>query len=173
VANCTPVIAEIFSSNSHKLLTAGIGLTAAWRRFMATDIRLKETLPEITEALVATYTECSRINHLGHKPLPSREAIVDILADLMDILYPGYGRRQNLHIGNVEFHVGDVVDGLHDKLTQQIARALRHEDDQENPHADFEALAQKKAFELLKRLPGVRGQLELDVEAAFVGDPAA
>jgi serine O-acetyltransferase len=140
---------------------------------MATDIRLKETLPEITEALVATYTECSRINHLGHKPLPSREAIVDILADLMDILYPGYGRRQNLHIGNVEFHVGDVVDGLHDKLTQQIARAMRHEDDQENPHADFEALAQKKAFELLKRLPGVRGQLELDVEAAFVGDPAA
>jgi len=140
---------------------------------MATDIRLKETLPEITEALVATYTECSRINHLGHKPLPNREAIVDILADLMDILYPGYGRRQNLHIGNVEFHVGDVVDGLHDKLTQQIARALRHEDDQENPHADFEALAQKKAFELLKRLPGVRGKLELDVEAAFVGDPAA
>src|SRR3989442_1141749 len=56
---------------------------------MATDIRLKETLPEVTEALVATYTECSRINHLGHKPLPSREAIVDILADLLDILYPG------------------------------------------------------------------------------------
>jgi serine O-acetyltransferase len=140
---------------------------------MATDIRLKETLPEITEALVATYTECSRINHLGHKPLPSREAIMDILADLMDILYPGYGRRQNLHIGNVEFHVGDVIDGLQDKLTQQIARAMRHEDDQETPGADFEALAQKKAFELLKRLPGVRGQLELDVEAAFVGDPAA
>ena len=56
---------------------------------MATDIRLKEGLPEITEALVATYTECRHINHLGHKPLPSREAIVDILADLMDILYPG------------------------------------------------------------------------------------
>ena len=50
---------------------------------MATDIRLKEGLPEITEALVATYTECSHINHLGHKPLPSREAVVDILADLL------------------------------------------------------------------------------------------
>ena len=49
---------------------------------MATDIRLKEGLPEITEALVATYTECRRINHLGHKPLPSREAVVDILGDL-------------------------------------------------------------------------------------------
>ena len=57
---------------------------------MATDIRLKEALPEITEALVATYTECSRTSHLGHQPLPSREAVVDILDDLLDILYPGF-----------------------------------------------------------------------------------
>jgi serine O-acetyltransferase len=102
---------------------------------MATDFRLKETLPEITEAVVATYTECSRTSHLGHKPLPSREAIAEILADLQDILYPGFVRRQNLHIGNVEYHVGDLIDGLHDKLTQQIARAVRHEFCREQPHA--------------------------------------
>src|SRR5205807_282867 len=42
---------------------------------MATDIRLKEALPEITEAVVSTYLECNRTSHLGHKPLPSREAI--------------------------------------------------------------------------------------------------
>ncbi len=96
---------------------------------MATDIRLKETLPEITEAIVATYTECGRTSHLGHKPLPSREAVVEILTDLLDILYPGYWRRQNLHMGNVEYHVGDLIDRLHDTLTQQIGRALRHEHD--------------------------------------------
>src|SRR5271166_1586805 len=96
---------------------------------MATDIRLKETLPEITEALVSTYAECSGIHHLGHKPLPNREAIGHILADLLDILFPGYGRRQNLHLGNVEYHVGELVDALHDKLIQQIARALRHDYD--------------------------------------------
>ncbi len=140
---------------------------------MATDIRLKETLPEITEALVATYTEDSRLTHLGHKPLPNRDAVVDILTDLMDVLYPGFGRRQNLHIGNVEYHVGDLIDGLHDKLTQQIARALRHEYAVESPRADFEALAQQKTLEFLQRLPEVRCMLELDVQAAFEGDPAA
>src|SRR5215470_13691079 len=116
---------------------------------MATDIRLKEALPEITEAVVATYTECSRTSHLGHKPLPSREAVVEILCDLLDILYPGYWRRQNLHLGNVEYHVGDLIDGLHDKLTQQIARALRHEQDCSSaevmPVTDLEGLAQQKA----------------------------
>src|ERR1700722_18818450 len=115
-----------------------VGLT------MATDIRLKEGLPEITEALMATYTECKHINHLGHKPLPSREAIIDSLADLMDILYPGYVRRQNLHIGNVEYHIGDLIDGLHDKLTQQVTRALRHEFVGDKGPIDFEALAQQK-----------------------------
>ena len=144
---------------------------------MATDIRLKEALPEITEAVVATYTECSRINHLGHKPLPSREAVVEILADLMDILYPGYGRRQNLHIGNVEYHVGDLIDGLHDKLTQQIARALRHE-----PSASPRTPASGRTS---RRWPSRRPSnccaacptcgcvLEQDVQAAFEGDPAA
>ena len=142
---------------------------------MATDIRLKEALPEITEAIVATYTECSRTSHLGHRPLPSREAVEDILTDLMDVLYPGYWRRQNLHIGNVEYHVGDLIDRLHDKLIQQFTRALRHEQDCSGDliHVDLEAMAQQKAIELLKKLPEIRMVLEQDVQAAFEGDPAA
>ncbi|MFN4260850.1 MAG: serine O-acetyltransferase [Gemmataceae bacterium] len=140
---------------------------------MATDIRLKEALPEITEALVATYTECSRINHLGHKPLPSRESIVDVLADLFEVLYPGFARRQNLHIGNVEYHVGDLIDGLHDKLTQQVMRALLHEYGRDNPAIDYESIAQQKTVDFLRRLPALRHVLEKDVAAAYVGDPAA
>ena len=150
---------------------------------MATDVRLKEALPAITEALVATYTECNRTSHLGHQPLPSREVTAAILADLSDVLYPGYARRQNLHIGNVEYHVGDLIDGLHDKLTQQIARSLRHEyedagqngcaDGQDPGCPDFEAIAQQKTIEFLQRLPDLRTKLELDVNAAFEGDPAA
>jgi serine O-acetyltransferase len=148
---------------------------------MATDVRLKEALPAITEALVATYTECNRTSHLGHQPLPSGEVVADILADLSDVVYPGYARRQNLHIGNVEYHVGDLIDGLHDKLTTQIARSLRHEyedvrqsgcaNGEEAP--DFEACAQQKTIEFLHRLPELRTKLELDVDAAFEGDPAA
>lgn len=140
---------------------------------MATDIRLKEGLPEITEAIVATYTECRQTNHLGHRPLPSREVVEEIVRDLVDILYPGFNRRQNLHIGNVEYHVGDLIDGLHDKLTQQIGRAMRHECDLDVIDVDFEADAQQKTIDFLKRLPELRVVLEQDVQAAYEGDPAA
>jgi serine O-acetyltransferase len=140
---------------------------------MATDLRLKEGLREITEAIFATYIDCKHINHLGHRPLPSREAVIEIVADLAEILFPGYARRQNLHMGNVEYHVGDLVDGLHDKLTQQIARAMRHDYDPQAGPLDIEALAQQKTIELLTKLPDLRYVLEQDAEAAFLGDPAA
>lgn len=136
-------------------------------------MRLKEGLPEITESLLATYTECSRINHLGHQSLPSREAVQSIMDDLYEVIYPGFGKRQNLHIGNVEYYVGSLIDALHDKLTIQIARALRHELAAESPNVDFEQLAQKRAIEFLKKLPEVRTTLDLDVAAAYRGDPAA
>lgn len=140
---------------------------------MATDVRLKEELPAITDRLIETYTECSRLNHLAHEPLPNRDAVAGIVDDLHEVLFPGYGKRQNLHIGNVGYHVGNLIDALHDKLTTQIARALRHELCEESPHADCEQMAQPKALELLRRLPEVRHTLERDVDAAFRGDPAA
>ncbi len=140
---------------------------------MATDIRLKEELPAITDQLVDTYTECSRLNHLAHEPLPNRDSVADIVADLYEVLYPGYGKRQNLHMGNIGYYVGSLIDALHDKLTNQIARALRHELCEESPHIDCEKIAQPKAVELLRMLPDIRKTLEMDVDAAFRGDPAA
>lgn len=145
---------------------------------MASDLHLKEQLPNLTAAIVATYTKEDRINHLGHCPLPKYEVVVGIIDDLKDILYPGYRRREGLHIGNVTYHVGNLIDGLHDKLTQQIARALQHEDrvgqrrsDCES-QIDYEAKGQAIAIRFLEHIPQLRKMLATDVEAAFDGDPS-
>lgn len=145
---------------------------------MASDFRLKEKLPELTSKIVATYTPQDRINHLGHCPLPKFDVIESILEDLKDIIYPGYRRREGLHRGNVTYHVGDLIDGLHDKLTTQIARALQH-DDRVNQRTgecenqlDYEAKGQAIAIRFLEQIPKLRSILATDVEAAFEGDPA-
>src|SRR4029453_19548065 len=95
---------------------------------MASDFRLKEQLPRLTDRIVETYREAPGISHLGHCALPNYDQVVECLEDLKEVLYPGYPRREGLHIGNVTYHVGDLIDGLHDKITRQIARALQHED---------------------------------------------
>ena len=144
---------------------------------MATDFRLKENLPELTDRIVETYFELGTINHLGHCPLPRYETVISVTEDLKDILYPGYRRRDRLHSGNVKYHVGDVVDRLHDKLMLQIARSLCHgagKDTSCSPQqrADFEALGQAKAIAFLEQLPELRKILAMDVDAAYAGDPA-
>ena len=144
---------------------------------MASDFRLKEQLPRLTDRIVATYKLEGAIHHLGHCPLPNYDVIVACLADLKDILYPGYRRREGLHIGNVTYHVGDLIDGLHDKLTRQIARALLHDarvngSDACDPETDFEAKGQAMAIAFLERIPYLREILATDARAAYDGDPA-
>lgn len=147
---------------------------------MATDIRRKEELGELTQRIIDTFAQIGKIHHLGHCPLPSYDAVIDISSDLKEVIFPGYRRRQNLHFGNVLYHIGDLIDGLHDKLTQQIARALRHDQAQrshsecgEGAEIDFESLGQAKAIQFLDRLPRIRQLLAFDVQAAYEGDPAA
>ena len=145
---------------------------------MASDFRLKEQLPDLTTAIVETYTPDDQINHLGHCPLPKYEVVVSILEDLKDILYPGFRRREGLHIGNVAYHVGNLIDGLHDKLTLQIGRALQHDDRVRNRQSDcesqvdYEAKGQAIAIKFLEKIPALRAILATDVEAAYEGDPA-
>jgi serine O-acetyltransferase len=98
---------------------------------------------------------------------------VDILADLREILYPGYGRRQNLHLGNVAYHVGDLIDSLNSRLTQQIARAFRHDCRNPDDETDYEARAREITRKFLATIPELRHTLAEDVQAAYEGDPAA
>jgi len=143
---------------------------------MASDLRRKEQLPELTARIVETYNELPSISHLGHCPLPNYKVVISAIEDIKEILYPGYRRREGLHIGNVTYHVGDLIDGLHDKLTTQIARAMRHDagysDSCDSTDVDFEALGQAKAILFLEELPELRKTLAMDVQAAHDGDPA-
>ena len=53
---------------------------------MATDVRIKEQLPELTRRIVETYQDVPTIQYLGHCPLPNYEAIVSACEDLKEIL---------------------------------------------------------------------------------------
>ena len=151
---------------------------------MAADFRLKEDLPELVDRIVASYHDLGVGHHLGHCPLPSNAEVCEIAKDLKGVLFPGYRRRQNLHMGNVGFYVGAEIDSLHDRLTEQIARALRHDfvrtarekdpaaEPCTRPH-DFEADGQRAALAFLNELPFLRELLAEDVKAAYEGDPAA
>ena len=130
----------------------------------------RDSFPEdLTQALVASYGRHSRTCNLGHSPIPSRDAISGIVEDLLELLFPGFHRRQNLNEGNIRYHVGDLLDDLRNRLADQISRV-------HSPEADLETVRSRsldQAKGLLERLPALRELLEADVAAAYEGDPAA
>src|SRR5262245_39973402 len=137
------------------------------RDLLTPDRQAEEQLPKIAEALLGTYAASKRTSHLGHRPLPSREAIAGMIDDLMAPVYPGYYRKQNLHLGNVIYHAGDLIDGLYDKLSEQIGRALRYDATDEAALGASEVTAPRTTMAFLERLPFLRLMLEDDVQAAL------
>ena len=91
---------------------------------MASDLTILGQLPALTRQIVETYTTLASINHLGHCPLPSYDEVIAATEDLKEILYPGYRRRSRLHVDNVTYHVGDLIDRLHERLSLQIRQGV-------------------------------------------------
>ncbi len=131
----------------------------------------------LTERLVDTYAEVGATVHLGRSPLPNYDAVISITEDLKGVLFPGYRRRDGLHLGNLTYHIGSLLDRLHNTLGEQIVRALGHEGNRCRPgdgreRVDLEATAQTKTMAFLEQLSTLRTTLSLDAEAALAGDPA-
>jgi len=134
---------------------------------------LQSELGTVTDQLVRSYSDCGLLHHLAHEPLPSREAVGTIVSDLFEIVFPGYGRKQNLTQANIGFYIGGLLDGVHALLTEQIVRGMRHDRCRDEAEFHCEVEARHKALDLLRRLPHIRNTLERDVESAYRGDPAA
>jgi serine O-acetyltransferase len=136
---------------------------------------------EIARGLLESYAEDPRALCVGQRYLPSREAIVDILGVVLDLMYPGYFGQCDVTRENLAERVAALVARLQPKLEREIENCLCYGRDR-RPGGEATGIAQigecaPRARELsaafLARLPSVRRLLVQDVQAAFDGDPAA
>jgi serine O-acetyltransferase len=140
---------------------------------------LNERLPAVVDALVKSITGEPRMQHLNRVFLPSRDAIVQAIEILRQMIYPGYFGQQGLTTHNVTYRMGELVIELTDILYEQVRCCLRYKrqipgadgDSDVCEECDREATRIVAAF--FERLPAVREMLAEDVQAAFDGDPAA
>ena len=133
-------------------------------------------LEQLTGKMLQSYLGDERAKRVSHRYLPSREAIVEILESVLDLMYPGYFGRRDLSNENLEGHVTAMVAALVPKLEREMEHCLCYGREREAGRFDSGECA-PRAHELsdvfLRRLPEIRGLLIRDVQAAFDGDPAA
>jgi serine O-acetyltransferase len=131
---------------------------------------------ELTGEFLGSYMGDERARRISRRYLPSREAIVEILESVLDLMYPGYFGRRDLSQDNLSAHVAQSVARLSPKLEREMEHCLCYGREREDAQLAAGACA-PRAHELaeifLSRLPQIRGLLIRDVQAAFDGDPAA
>lgn len=127
----------------------------------------------LIRSILTTYEDAAYrgIHHLGQCSLPSYREIVEIVKDLYELTYPGYGRHQKLSKVNALYHVGHLVDDLVNRLNEQMRRAMLSTMDCSEKFASSNSSDMAMSF--LEKIPYVREMMATDVQAAFDGDPAA
>lgn len=130
----------------------------------------------VVQQLLRDYQGGRAIDQIAAFREPDRDAIVRVIDELFQIVYPGYYRDPNMtqRIFNMDAAISTVTDDILINLAEQIEIALRYTDAfHQKTEADVREESQKIAIEFVRRIPRVREYLDTDVQAILDGDPAA
>ena len=134
---------------------------------------LHDKIPPVVNNLVAAWQTEDCFDHVGPVPMPSHRAIIDIIYQVRQILFPGYFTKSKLHASNLEYYLGKETSELYERLTGEIIMAIRHDCRRSNlPCTDCENRGHQMALSFIETLPGISALLSTDIRATLAGDPA-
>jgi serine O-acetyltransferase len=145
---------------------------------MHEHLKNRDKVREVTRELMQTFGKLQpKLEHFAKTPLPDRASVIRILDDLMEVIYPGYFGRKYVERANIEYYVGDLLDSIYARLTEEIYRSVRPGCGSSSETTDAcehcRGIAEEQALIFLRALPNLCSRLSQDVQAAYEGDPAA
>jgi serine O-acetyltransferase len=113
--------------------------------------------------------------HRIGEPLPSIEKLGKIVGIIREILFPGYFGSTSIRSNTTKHYIGVYIDELFELLSEQILAGLCFtcEFPEKVDLQERSKFAQGLASDFISFLPEIRRLLISDVEAAYIGDPAA
>ncbi len=134
----------------------------------------RNRLPDITNRLIGVCSDKTCYVHVDYEPIPSKDAVIDIIARFRDILFPGFFTREKLDPVNLTYYLGQAVAKLFDLLAEQICNSIRHDCFRYHQKCrDCQSEGHRIAIAMLESIPRIRQLLSKDVQATYRGDPAA
>ena len=113
----------------------------------------------------------------GGREFPSPEAVAHVIDGLRGALFPMRLGPPELRQESEDFYVGHTLDTALNALLVQVRLELRYQARQkrliEQSEASVEGQARQAVREFAASLPRIRELLDIDVQAAYHGDPAA
>src|ERR1700722_19295166 len=95
---------------------------------MYEHLKKREQVRSIIRELLQTFgTLQPKLEHLAPTPLPDKSSVIQILDDLLEVIYPGYHGRKYVESARIECHIGELMDSIYGRLEQEIYRSVRPE----------------------------------------------
>ncbi len=118
-----------------------------------------------------------RLREAGLRELPSRDVLQQLLRDLCGALFPMRLGPQDLREESEDYYVGHTLDAALNQLLIQVQLELTYAARQHNDINIDEQALKTEANNIVRlfasALPRLRRILDIDVQTAFQGDPAA
>jgi len=132
-------------------------------------------LPGLVEDVMKNYQTIGGMDHLEGRDLPSKKIVIEVLEDLVTLLFPGYLGKAEITKANIKYLLGTTLASTYTRLTNEVEKSLKYicRKIKECPEDICQKRAQVVVRELLEKLPEVRALLSGDIQAAYDGDPAA
>ena len=113
--------------------------------------------------------------HFKDHKMPSIQALKEIVNLSREIIFPGYYGNSSVRPDSIKYYIGVNTERLYSLLVEQVFAGLCFMCDKPgnfnlNERKD---LARDYTALFVKELPVIRSVLATDVDAAFLGDPAA
>jgi serine O-acetyltransferase len=135
-----------------------------------------DTIERAVELLLESYERYGGVNHSNGPNLPSREAVVRALADLLTLVFPGFREDESIDDTNIGYVAGELAHRAAKVLVREATRSLEYKyrvSGLNGCPAACHIEARDLVGDFFSALPGIRALVMEDVEAAFRGDPAA
>ncbi len=131
-------------------------------------------LESVSEDIIRDCSTPECHTHIGFEPIPSHQAVVEIIDRMRELLFPGFFSQLRVDPVTFRYAIGQVSTELFDLLSEQITRSVRHDCFRfKRECTNCEERGYEAALQLLASVPDIRRVLALDVWATFDGDPAA
>jgi serine O-acetyltransferase len=132
-------------------------------------------VPNLVDDIIRNYQTFGGMDHLEGKDLPSKKIVIEVLEDLLTVIFPGYLGKTEITKSNVKYVIGNTLTSVYARLMVEVEKSLKHicRKIKECPADICHTRAEIVVKELLEKIPEIRQMLSGDIEAAYGGDPAA
>jgi len=132
-------------------------------------------LPRLVDQISENYNVYGGINHIDGKDLPSKKVVIEILEDILSVLFPGYLGKEKITKTSINDYLNRTLESIYSRLVVEVDKSLKYfcKKDEKCSEDICRKFAQVIVGEFLDQICNIRIMLNGDIQAAYQGDPAA